>query len=136
MHFFLQVYADGPVRANHLISAYSGIWRNIAARISKADILWIIADSVVGPLNCGSNEFAEKILLRFRGGRLAMSLSGKSSGNRQDQGRDNRSSNFIAEAWSFIAVAWHVWFLQTPLKQPEFLLLKLLVAEPHPQPHY
>src|SRR5581483_3320210 len=98
MHFFLQIHAHSPVRTNHLVCANSSVWRDVASRICKADILWIVANGMVRPLNRSRNELAQKFLVQVRTERLVMGLRGENSGSRQDHGKN-------CYPWSFIAVA-------------------------------
>ena len=77
MNLFLQINADGTVRANNLISAYAGFGRDIAVGIGNTHISRIVPDRMMSALYGSRDQFLQKLLVPERNCRWALRQSGQ-----------------------------------------------------------
>ncbi len=64
MHFFLQIDANGTIRANDLVGANACVGGNVSARVRNADVLGNITDRMMSSLNRGGDQSAREFLTR------------------------------------------------------------------------
>jgi hypothetical protein len=60
MDFFLQIDANGSIRADHLIGAHSGGCRNVAPRVRNSNVRAIVANDVMSSLYGSGHEAFEE----------------------------------------------------------------------------
>lgn len=63
----LKVDTDGPIRANNLIGADTGVGGNVSAWVGDPVVCRIVPDMMVRPLNRCSDEPAEEFLTNAGG---------------------------------------------------------------------
>ena len=63
MHFFLQVDANRPIRANHFIGTHAGGRWHISSGIRNANIRRVVANNVVSPFNSRGHKLFHESLL-------------------------------------------------------------------------